>query len=232
MLRNQSLSLTHSRPHHGLSLTSPPSRTLRYHSTLLRSNGDDNDGVRTDDSSQDAKPKKELVNDGMNSVNLYDPVATASRFLTRRFGIVGGLGLVAVLAIVEGSEIFKAAFEEQQDEGDGAMIELPSGVKYIDLKLGRGNSPKPGDFVGVSLKVIDSSGSVLFDSKGPGGRPLGFTFGKRPYASVVCLGLEEGVASMKRGGTREVIVPSNLTYGPQEELKYTVVLEDVSPSYI
>lgn len=42
---------------------------------------------------------------------MYDPVATASRALTRRFGIVGGLGLVAVLASVEGGEIIKALLE-------------------------------------------------------------------------------------------------------------------------
>lgn len=215
----QSVSLR-SRPH-GISLTLRP---LRHTRIALRS---------TDESKENApEKKKELVNDGMNSVNLFDPVATASRFLTRRFGIIGGLGLVAVLALVEGSEIIKAVVEEQQDEGDGVRVDLPSGVSYVDLKVGRGSSPHTGDFVGVSLKVTDSSGAVLFDSKGPGGRPLAFTYGKRPYASVVCLGLEEGIETMMRGGTREIIVPPSLTYGPKDELKYLVTLEDVSPSYI
>ena len=45
-------------------------------------------------------------------MNLYDPVATASRALTRRFGIVGGLGLVAALASVEFKEIMTAACPE------------------------------------------------------------------------------------------------------------------------
>ena len=41
-------------------------------------------------------------------VNLFDPAATASRFITRRFGFVGGLAFVGLLASVEGGEIVKA----------------------------------------------------------------------------------------------------------------------------
>lgn len=67
-------------------------------------------------------------------VNLFDPAATASRWVTRRFGIVGGLGFVALLASVEGFEIFKAAME-RESEGDGVVVTLPSGLMYRDIKV-------------------------------------------------------------------------------------------------
>lgn len=41
----------------------------------------------------------------------FDPAATASRFITRRFGFTGGLAFVGLLASVEGGEILKALLE-------------------------------------------------------------------------------------------------------------------------
>ena len=69
--------------------------------------------------------------------------------------------------------------------------------------------------------------------------------GRRPYTSVVCAGIEEGVKTMHRGGIRELIVPPALAFGaegklvavgvsvpPGATLTYVVSLEDVSPSYL
>lgn len=69
-------------------------------------------------------------------VNLFDPAATLSRFLTRRFGIVGGLGLVAVLATTEGAAIIAALQEEfaPAPPVSGETVSLPSGVSYKDTK--------------------------------------------------------------------------------------------------
>ena len=69
-------------------------------------------------------------------VNLFDPAATISRFLTRRFGIVGGLAFVAVLASTEGVEIFKALQEEltPPPPPSGETVTLPGGVSYVDTK--------------------------------------------------------------------------------------------------
>ena len=67
-------------------------------------------------------------------VNLFDPAATASRFLTRRFGIVGGLGFVALLASTELYEIGKALLE-RDSEGTGEVVETPSGLSYRDIKV-------------------------------------------------------------------------------------------------
>jgi hypothetical protein len=79
-------------------------------------------------------------------VNLFDPAATISRFLTRRFGIVGGLAFVALLASTEGVEIFKALQEEltPPPPPSGDTVTLPGGVAYIDTKA-RGASGAAGN---------------------------------------------------------------------------------------
>jgi len=55
-------------------------------------------GNDDDDDGETKKNKKKQL--GSKGVNLFDPAATLSRALTKRFGIVGGLSLVAVLALV------------------------------------------------------------------------------------------------------------------------------------
>eukprot|EP00798_Chlamydomonas_sp_ICE-L_P025684 gene25684-11349_t len=116
--------------------------------------------------------------------------ATMSRFITRRFGIVGGLVFVAVLASSEGYEIVKALLETEE-EGDGVLVELPSGLGYRELKDGE---------------------TVVLDTKA-NNKAIAFTFGKKPYGSVVCEGLVEGIMTMKRGGVRELTVPPQLAFG-------------------
>ena len=71
-------------------------------------------------------------------VNLFDPAATLSRALTKRFGIVGGLGLVAVLAVVEGSSIVKSLLEVDKDVSEEKEVTrtLESGLKVKDVRIG------------------------------------------------------------------------------------------------
>lgn len=76
-------------------------------------------------------------------VNLFDPAATASRFLTRRFGFAGGLGFVALLASTELYEIVKALLESDS-EGSGEVVETPSGLSYRDIKVTAGRNAGRG----------------------------------------------------------------------------------------
>jgi len=191
------------------------------------------------ESSKAAAKNKPLPGSG---VNLFDPAATASRFLTRRFGIIGGLGFVALLASTELFEIGKALFEVDK-EGSGERVESSSGLAYRDIKVGGGAQPRKGDFVGTNL-IVKVDGKVLLDTKASG-RAVAFTFGKRPFLSVNCEGLEEGLSTMRRGGQRELEVPSSLAYGsaPRElpngemvpagaDVSILVTLEEVTGSYL
>jgi len=67
-------------------------------------------------------------------VNLFDPAATLSRAVTRRFGLAGGLAFVALLASTEGYEIIKALLE-RDEEGDFEPMETDSGLIYKDSKV-------------------------------------------------------------------------------------------------
>eukprot|EP00746_Dinoflagellata_sp_MGD_P018810 gnl/MRDRNA2_/MRDRNA2_143660_c0_seq1.p1 gnl/MRDRNA2_/MRDRNA2_143660_c0~~gnl/MRDRNA2_/MRDRNA2_143660_c0_seq1.p1 ORF type:complete len:279 (-),score=53.68 gnl/MRDRNA2_/MRDRNA2_143660_c0_seq1:729-1565(-) len=160
-----------------------------------------------------------------SGVNLFDPAASASRWLTRRFGIVGGLGLVAGLALIEGNEFLQAILEDINTK-DVTEIEektLPDGRKYRDLKLGGGNGIKNGDFVGVNL-VIKSGGQVVLDTKAKK-KPIAFVYGE-PAPGYP--GLEEGVKGMRRGGVRTISFPP-ASDGSSTE--YTIEIQEVSPAY-
>jgi peptidylprolyl isomerase len=90
----------------------------------------------------------------------------------------------------------------------------PSGLKFIDVKEGKGASPKAGQVVSVMYtgKLVDG---FVFDSnqdpKFGHPEPLKFPVG----AGRVIPGWDEGFLSMKVGGKRKLIIPPNLAYGSQ-----------------
>jgi FKBP-type peptidyl-prolyl cis-trans isomerase len=94
----------------------------------------------------------------------------------------------------------------------GKMVTTKSGLKYIDTKVGTGEEAKSGMTVTVHytgwLYVNGKRGSK-FDSSVDSGRPYTFTLG----AHGVIAGWDEGVAGMKVGGKRELIIPPDLGYG-------------------
>ena len=191
------------------------------------------------------KPKdKPLPGSG---VNLYDPAATASRWLTRLFGIVGGLGFVALLASVEGGEIVKALLE-RDSEGSNETFDLDAsidGLTASDSRIGGGVSPKKGDFVGLNIVVTDKEDGTEYINTKKNRRPIAFTYEKKPLIPPVCQAIEEGVRTMKRGGVRRVNAPSATAYGERgvvlndgtripgnRDLIIDITLEEVSPSYV
>jgi len=165
----------------------------------------------------------------VNRVNLFDPAATISRFLTRRFGIVGGLAFVALLASTEGAEIVKALLEDvnTKEVADQAPVTLPDGLVVRDVKLGGGGSPNAGDFVGAHFVVTtqapgDAEPAVLLDTRAKG-RPLAFVFNKSRTAQL--RGVEEGLSKMKRCAQRHIPgVPfplhSDTAYAPSAQWRH------------
>jgi len=91
-------------------------------------------------------------------------------------------------------------------------VTTPSGLKIEDTKVGEGASPATGQtcimhYTGW-LYVNGQKGSK-FDSSVDRGEPFEFPIG----TGRVIKGWDEGVASMKVGGKRTLIIPPELGYG-------------------
>jgi peptidylprolyl isomerase len=87
-------------------------------------------------------------------------------------------------------------------------VTTPSGLKYIDIKEGEGASPEKGQQVTVHYTGTLENGTK-FDSSRDRGQPFTFQIG----VGQVIKGWDEGVGTMKVGGRRTLIIPSDLGYG-------------------
>lgn len=83
-----------------------------------------------------------------------------------------------------------------------------SGLKYIVVEEGDGASPQTGENVTVHYTGTLEDGSK-FDSSRDRNRPFSFKLG----VGQVIKGWDEGVADMKVGERRTLIIPSELGYG-------------------
>lgn len=88
----------------------------------------------------------------------------------------------------------------------------PSGLKYEDQKVGTGTEATSGKQVSVHYTGWlnkDGAKGTKFDSSVDRGAPFQFPLG----AGQVIKGWDEGVAGMKVGGKRTLMIPSALAYG-------------------
>jgi peptidylprolyl isomerase len=90
-------------------------------------------------------------------------------------------------------------------------VTLPSGLKYKDEVVGTGPEPKAGQKATVQYTGwLDESGQKgkKFDSSRDRNQPFTFTIG----AGQVIQGWDVGVATMKTGGKRTLVIPAELGY--------------------
>ena len=87
-------------------------------------------------------------------------------------------------------------------------ITTESGLQYVELVEGTGASPQTGQNVTVHYTGTLENGAK-FDSSRDRNRPFSFKIG----VGQVIKGWDEGVATMKVGGRRKLIIPSELGYG-------------------
>ena len=85
----------------------------------------------------------------------------------------------------------------------------PKELVIKDLIKGDGAVAKPGDQVVVQYVGVDYKTGKQFDASWDRGQPFPFQLG----AGQVIPGWDRGVAGMKVGGRRELIIPPNLAYG-------------------
>jgi FKBP-type peptidyl-prolyl cis-trans isomerase FkpA len=90
----------------------------------------------------------------------------------------------------------------------GEAQTTPSGLQYIETKLGDGAEAAAGQSVTVHYTGWLTDGNK-FDSSRDRSQPFRFGLG----AGQVIKGWDEGVAGMKVGGRRKLIVPAELGYG-------------------
>ena len=84
-----------------------------------------------------------------------------------------------------------------------------SGLGVLDMQEGSGAEATPGRRVTVHYTGWLTDGRQ-FDSSRDRGQPFTFNLGARQ----VIAGWDEGVAGMKVGGRRRLVIPPELGYGP------------------
>lgn len=109
-----------------------------------------------------------------------------------------------------------------------SMVTTPSGLKYLDVQVGAGATAQKGQKARVHYTGWLQNGRK-FDSSVDRNEPFEFTLG----AGMVIKGWDEGVAGMKIGGKRKLVIPPALGYGargaegaipPNAELTFDVEL--------
>jgi peptidylprolyl isomerase len=89
-----------------------------------------------------------------------------------------------------------------------ALTKTASGLQYQDVTVGNGAEARDGQLAVVHYTGWLTDGTK-FDSSRDGGQPFSFPIG----AGQVIPGWDEGVAGMKIGGRRKLVIPPNLGYG-------------------
>src|SRR5256885_3978998 len=119
---------------------------------------------------------------------------------SRRFTLAAALALAA------------AAAATPSLAQTGQTMTTPSGLQITDTKIGTGPTPKTGQTCVMHYTgwlYENGAKGKKFDSSVDRGEPFEFPIGTRR----VIAGWDEGVATMKVGGKRTLIIPPSLGYG-------------------
>jgi peptidylprolyl isomerase len=121
---------------------------------------------------------------------------------------LAGAALASGLALAVAAAIVTPA----QAQGAGKTMTTASGLQITDTKVGTGASPKRGQTAVVHYTgwlYKNGVKGAKFDSSVDRNEPFEFPVGM----GRVIRGWDEGVATMKVGGKRTLIIPPGLAYG-------------------
>jgi len=128
--------------------------------------------------------------------------------MTRLASLLAGLALALAIPSLACAADKKAKDKPAKKEKKGKTVTTPSGLKYEEVKVGKGASPKKGQTVVVHYTGWLTNGKK-FDSSRDRGQPFEFEIG----VGRVIKGWDEGVMTMKVGGRRKLTIPPELGYG-------------------
>lgn len=100
--------------------------------------------------------------------------------------------------------------EPSGEQTQNPPMEARTGLQITDTLVGTGAEAKAGDVVSVHYTGTLVDGTK-FDSSLDRGEPFSFILG----AGQVIQGWDQGVAGMKVGGTRNLVIPPEMAYGAQ-----------------
>lgn len=130
--------------------------------------------------------------------------------------LLPALGALVLLAAACGDDPDEFAKKQQAAKGSpaaqgGTLMTTSSGLQIEDIQVGSGASPKPGQTVVVHYTGTLADGKK-FDSSRDKNQPFQFQFG----TGQVIKGWDEGLATMKVGGRRKLVIPPALGYGARD----------------
>src|ERR1051326_7482662 len=124
----------------------------------------------------------------------------------KRTSVLTALSLLAALTLTS------APLQTANAQTAGKTMTTASGLQITDSKVGTGATPKPGQTCVMHYTGWLYENGVKgkkFDSSLDRNEPFEFPIGQRK----VIAGWDEGVATMKVGGKRTLIIPPALGYG-------------------
>ncbi len=152
------------------------------------------------------------------------------------------IALALILFVIDGDDdgvtppiVLASPTPASVDTGPPPLAGEPTfsetGLGIIDIETGTGETPETGKLVAVHYTGWLSDGTK-FDSSLDRGTPFEFPLG----LGQVIPGWDEGVATMKVGGKRRLIIPAELAYGeggspptipPNAELTFDIELLEI-----
>ena len=149
---------------------------------------------------------------------------TISEALGRRNFLLA-LGWIAIIALGVIGEQVKTRWEVASVEDKNKQAKdleaseqteeiTASGLRYVDIKVGAGERPRPGDLCLVKYTLTLEDGAQVISSRDKGQKALAFQLGAsaaRP--DLIPSGLDEGISTMRQGGKRRLIIPPDLGFG-------------------
>ena len=120
--------------------------------------------------------------------------------------------LVALVLASVSPGVYAACTSTAKAQTPGRPVKTPSGLEIIDTVVGTGASPRTGQTCVMHYTgwlYQNGAKGRKFDSSVDRGQPFEFPIGMQR----VIAGWDEGVATMKVGGKRTLIIPPELGYG-------------------